>query len=80
MSKATGNEAEHDWTHILVETASLDDVKGILRGSTRLRFTSIDVSSKYLVLGSNTGSVYVFGRTNHKHPQIIVPEVVSFKR
>ncbi|CAC5387495.1 HPS5 [Mytilus coruscus] len=67
--------SEPDWTHILVETASLDDVKGALRGSSRLKFTCIDVSSKFLAFGSNTGSVYVFGRSNHKHPQIIFPEI-----
>ncbi|XP_052064810.1 BLOC-2 complex member HPS5-like isoform X2 [Mytilus californianus] len=67
--------SEPDWTHILVETSSLDDVKGALRGSSRLKFTCIDVSSKFLAFGSNTGSVYVFGRSNHKHPQIIFPEI-----
>jgi hypothetical protein len=66
-----------DWTHILVETSSLDDIRGALRGSSRLKYTCIDVSSKFLVLGSNTGSVYVFGRSSQKHPQIIFPEIVS---
>ncbi|XP_063400030.1 BLOC-2 complex member HPS5-like [Mytilus trossulus] len=72
---AESTSAEPDWTHILVETSSLDDVKGALRGSSRLKFTCIDVSSKFLAFGSNTGSVYVFGRSNHKHPQIIFPEI-----
>lgn len=75
---AESTSTEPDWTHILVETSSLDDVKGALRGSSRLKFTCIDVSSKFLAFGSNTGSVYVFGRSNHKHPQIIFPEIVSF--
>ncbi|XP_076115391.1 uncharacterized protein LOC143083080 isoform X1 [Mytilus galloprovincialis] len=72
---AESTSTEPDWTHILVETSSLDDVKGALRGSSRLKFTCIDVSSKFLAFGSNTGSVYVFGRSNHKHPQIIFPEI-----
>ncbi|XP_061176363.1 uncharacterized protein LOC133185262 [Saccostrea echinata] len=60
--------------YLLVETCSLDDLKSPLRGSARLKYTCFDVSSRYIAVGSNTGSVYIFDKVSLRHLQVVFSE------
>ncbi|XP_062609661.1 uncharacterized protein LOC134271482 [Saccostrea cucullata] len=60
--------------YLLVEPCSLDDLKSPLRGSARLKYTCFDVSSRYIAVGSNTGSVYIFDKISLRHLQVVFTE------
>ncbi|XP_070200387.1 serine-rich adhesin for platelets-like isoform X2 [Littorina saxatilis] len=64
-------------THLFAEFSSLEDLKLPLKGSSRLRYTCMDVSRQYIALGSNTGCVYVFGRESLKHVKSVYGDVDS---
>ncbi|XP_048781169.2 uncharacterized protein LOC125683761 isoform X3 [Ostrea edulis] len=61
--------------YILVEPSALDDLKSPLRGSARLKYTCFDISSRYIAVGSNTGSVYIFDKISLRHLQVVFTEV-----
>ncbi|GAM22685.1 hypothetical protein SAMD00019534_058600, partial [Acytostelium subglobosum LB1] len=59
-------------THLSLE--SVDSVLAPVGGSGRVKYTCLDVSRRYLVLGANTGSIYFFERKmvqsqQHQHQQ-----------
>ncbi|XP_076449965.1 uncharacterized protein LOC143286311 [Babylonia areolata] len=53
----------------------LDDLGAPLKGSSRVRYTCMSVSRRYIAFGCNTGGVYVFGRDSQKHLQSIYGDV-----
>ncbi|XP_033751851.1 uncharacterized protein LOC117335777 [Pecten maximus] len=63
------------WTHLLLESGRLETLQTPLRGSARLKFTCLSVSTRFIALGSNTGNVYIFDRNTQKHLQVVFPEV-----
>ncbi|KAL8614338.1 hypothetical protein ACOMHN_007676 [Nucella lapillus] len=62
-------------THMFAELYMLEDLGAPLKGSSRVRFTCMSVSRRYIVLGCSTGGVYVFGRDSLKHLQSIYGDV-----
>lgn len=54
-------------THILAELTSLDELSFPTNSSRRIKYTCVNVSPRYLVLGTSTGTVYVFSRFASRH-------------
>ncbi|XP_029636471.1 uncharacterized protein LOC115211873 [Octopus sinensis] len=74
-SEASGKSEGKPWTNILVESSALDQLKVPLQGSSRLKYTCISVSRRYVALGSNTGGVYVFGRQNFNNLRVVFADM-----
>ncbi|XP_005098197.1 uncharacterized protein LOC101848352 [Aplysia californica] len=58
-------------SHILTELSSLEELTSVLGRSSRLKYTCLSVSKKYIALGSNTGGVYIFSRDTLKYLQVV---------
>lgn len=43
------------------------------------QYTCFDVSSRYIAVGSNTGSVYIFDKNSLRHLQVVFTEEVKVK-
>ncbi|KAK6973588.1 hypothetical protein BgiMline_024810 [Biomphalaria glabrata] len=64
-------------THILAELSPLDELTVLVTRSTRLKYTCVTVSRKYIALGSNTGGVYIFSRDTLKYLQVVFADTES---
>ncbi|GAB1602346.1 uncharacterized protein LOC106879723 [Argonauta hians] len=73
--EASGKTERKPWTNILVESSALDQLKVPLQGSSRLKYTCISVSRRYVALGSNTGGVYIFGRQNFNNLRVVFADM-----
>uniref|UniRef100_A0A1I7XQL3 WD_REPEATS_REGION domain-containing protein n=1 Tax=Heterorhabditis bacteriophora TaxID=37862 RepID=A0A1I7XQL3_HETBA len=64
MSSTASTSSESDIcpTHFLTELTSLDDLSFPTNSSKRIKFTCISASPRNLLLGTSTGTVYVFSR------------------
>lgn len=70
VSEASADTSKRKWTDILVES-SLEPLGLPLQGSTRLKYTCISVSKRYIALGSSTGGIYIFGRQNLNNLRVV---------
>ncbi|XP_025087276.1 Hermansky-Pudlak syndrome 5 protein-like [Pomacea canaliculata] len=62
-------------THLFAELSSLEDLRFPLERSSRLQYTCLSVSQRYIALGSNTGGVYIFSRESLKYLQVVFGDV-----
>ncbi|PIK33722.1 hypothetical protein BSL78_29460 [Apostichopus japonicus] len=53
-----------DFSHLLVEFESQDELLKPIRQSARIKYSALDVSKEHIALGASTGSVYIFQRDN----------------
>ncbi|CAI4224589.1 unnamed protein product [Auanema sp. JU1783] len=60
------NRTVQSLTHLFVELTSLDGLNFPTSSSKRIKFTCIASSTRYLVLGTTTGTIYVFSRYRQK--------------
>ncbi|CAD6184700.1 unnamed protein product [Caenorhabditis auriculariae] len=61
-SSSTSSSQDCVPTHILVELTSLEELTFPTSSSKRLKYTCVASSSRNLILGTSTGTVYVFSR------------------
>lgn len=71
---AQRNSAVLKTTHLFVELTSLDELS-FPTSSSRIKYTCLDASPRYLAVGSSSGTVYLFSRyaSKYRHRLSSVP-------
>ncbi|CAH1786728.1 unnamed protein product [Owenia fusiformis] len=73
MTSEAGRK-EYSWSHLLVETNTVDELTQPIRASSRIKYLCLAVSQNYVAFGTNTGVIYIFQRDPIKYLQVYLAD------